>query len=1469
MPAMTAIAMNGVGVPKARFAGFRIDVMRGLVPADAVLLRLQNGGGKTTMITCLTAIYEPDVNRLEKDGRKVSDLFADGRIGIVAMEVTMPGPAQADLVDGPRRRVVGFAGRARRTESGGMDFERVYFSFIVTPTTRMDALPVERGRIRPASVKKFTDLLEEMKRADPACDLLHTRVQGEWRDFVEREVRIDLASSIHFMLNLNKRESGATSEILKRFRTDEDFLDFILTPIVGSANDPGLVETVRGTLRGHAEYHANRSLREFLGGSVSHMERIARAHADREAAEAARSEALRLYADIAAAIAARTAALRNEKTAAEAERTSVRDHIAALTERLGRERKERNWIEHRGLELAAEKTRAAAKEAEDCLTAADLAEKRRAAEIKAAAIITLDDSIAKLDDEIEREAAPLAKERRALADIGGRAAILLKGVLAEAVAERVAAESERDAARDLETAARERLAANAQSLKSAEGRLADISADEQRAADAYARLVAAGHLAEGDDARTARDEADSHRKATDGRRWNAEGALHEAQRVEAAAGRERDDADTGLAGADAALREADDRLARFEAFRGTVSERRFVQFIGGDAPDLYDPALRDAVDAARRRNETEAGRLADAVQENLRIVDVIDDDGLLPPTEEVDRTISRLNEKGINAQWMPRYLVEHERSPDEIRAALAADPAKFSGVRVLAADPDAVEVALRNLSGDPSIRVPVFVSADGRVGDARADAVAVVTPTPATYDREAADAERSRIIGRIEEDGRAIARLEEDAREAAGDLAELDAFVRDHPRGSDARLAAEADEAETARERAVERLHAAEAALSRRTEATALAADALEKAEEAAAAAVRRLDALSAYVTRWSEVLDELAAERERIAAATSHLREESEDLKAEAAADAARARDADTRARSADRRREDADTRLRAVPERDPEASLRPDDTVDALIEAYRIKADHVRRMEVGGDAVLARDREAAARQEKADEYRAVHAPLNDLDEVIADLRSDGRRPRERDIEPLSEAVRRATGEHEVAKRDADAAAREAREFAVEKELSRPDDAQGYDDPETCNSAVALRNDVVCGLERDGKALEGTLSGTEVAIERISGELAACEQQSRGIANTCRHYDLVVADGPDRPETSVRDLIEGEEDLKDRIRVAASRLQEADRAVQRAIRNHADFVTTYAGNRLVAETVAALDLRADESLGGRAAGLVDTERDLVKSVEQRLSDAEQDMENCRNVIWGYVDRIHDRIRSIEKLSVVPAGMGEWSGRAFVKVDLARELRDGHADVLKTRIRAWLEETIRDQEAGKPPPGDYVTLIKKIAKRVFGARSERAGVAEEESRRLVSFRTLRPATDWKVEYNPVSDLQKFSGGEKLLATLILFFVHMRVGMEARGRAGGDGMFLLLDNPVGEMNHSKLVRPALDMGAKMGIQMIGLTGINDNSVIGMFPLQIAIRQRRTATASYAEVTDVERPDGATNQNSHEFGRLQLR
>jgi hypothetical protein len=350
---------------------------------------------------------------------------------------------------------------------------------------------------------------------------------------------------------------------------------------------------------------------------------------------------------------------------------------------------------------------------------------------------------------------------------------------------------------------------------------------------------------------------------------------------------------------------------------------------------------------------------------------------------------------------------------------------------------------------------------------------------------------------------------------------------------------------------------------------------------------------------------------------------------------------------------------------------------------------------------------------------------------------------------------------------------------------------------------------------------------------------------------------DLIVADraGADIP---IEELEERKLEGRNSVNAADTAVVDADSDLGTQIGRYQRYLDHHAKQPTCEEIVSNVRGWTEKAtMETKSEELYAQHLDLVKSYDDKIAEAQNEMDKCAEVVRGYFDRALERVLIVERLSAMPDGLGDWSGKPFLKIRFdAKAGRAGLTDHVKARIGEWLEQavSIQSQPDGKASvPGEHASLMKQIA--VFVLRD------------TLRFDALRIRTNWKVEYKPVTDLKLYSGGEKLMATLLLFFLSVRIGMETRqgareGAGGGNAagrdasMFIMLDNPIGEMNALQLVRPALEMAEKSNIQLIGWTGINDMNVLGLFPMVISLRRRVGAINSYVEVEGVResaRPD----------------
>jgi hypothetical protein len=1447
MPMITGIAMSGVGVSYARFHGFHAKLtLKDGTPAKAVLKRLINGGGKTTAIKLLSAIFEPDLKRLDRGPRKFKDLFGS-RVGIVAVEMTVDGAQTALFGDLQPRQVVGFAGRLRKTETG-TELERLFFHFMRTPNVGIESLPIGPEDERPARNLGIRSLLNELYAANPGMELQMFEQQGDWQAHVERTLRIDLASSIHFMMALNMQESGATTDILKRFQRNEDFLDFLLDPIIGTANDEGLVGTVSQTLRSQSTLTEKRARREFFHGSAARLETLAMEAARKRAAVAAHGEAVGEYRKVLGLILGRKDQLERDVSRDSARLEELTEALNGTRSEMLRLTRERNWIDLHALRLKEALSEEEAKAAGTAATEASRRLARTRAMIAAAEIGDLDARIASLDAQIAERDAPLTEARGRLRHVGGKALALLREIacgLETSLAD--AQDTEEGLRRTGEELAARGARANA-ALEDARRRARDAAAELGLHRREFDGLVHDGHLRADEDLAQALGEAARQLAAETA----AKTALEERQtdlRMEL-------DRATGAGSdADRQLSEALQEVARMEgelsAFGEALAATRSLpslQVRFGDGVDIYGPGILP--DLQNQRDQV-IQRSHDLGAENdrfARTIASIDEHGLLPPPDEIERTLQALKKAGLNAHWTPRYLVRNRWPAERIRTALEADPARFSGIVVLGVDAAGYREIAADLSASHAFRIPVcIVSASGEpvVAAAAGDRV-VVLPAASTYDVGAAREERDNLDARIARNALAISDLDAESEQLSRDSDTLKGFRTRYPEGYEVRMRAGLDAA-------LVEVEAREAglALARETRAAieqdlaGIAGKIRVQAEVVGRAAIRD-KALADFDARWRDrapkVLEAAEEAAEAILEAENEIAAVAEEKPrhAQATAVARQTRETFVRQLSA------TEHRVSAIKEFDRAARPSPGERIDDLETEYQALESLVRQLDYGSDLSQSRAMLNADRSRKHTAYGTAHRD-HPLDDVIRELAATSR-PTEADLPGLEAASDRlreelgaATSRHKEARRNTS-----QQEKAFQGELAEPGDVAELNSIERCELASSGRSDRLGALERNASALGEQTEALSAGIAGARAEIGLCDTARRE-ATSIKGVSGLDAIVPDKAGAAIqaKDLAEREFEGRTSINAADLAVDDADNKLRAQIGKYQRYLDLHAKQRACEDIVAKLREWTDRAMEANGAELYSQHLDLVKSFDDKIAEAQREMDKCAEVIRGYFERVLERVLIVERLSTMPDGLGEWSGKPFLKIRLPDDKagRAGLMEHVGARIGEWLEQavSIHSQPEGKASiPAEHATLLKQIA--VFVLRDK------------LRFDALRIRTNWKVEYKPVTDLKLYSGGEKLMATLLLFFLSVRIGMETRqgtdGRASRDAsMFIMLDNPIGEMNALQLVRPALEMAEKSNIQLIGWTGINDMNVLGLFPMVVSLRRRVGVTNTYVEVEGV--------------------
>ncbi|GAB1330817.1 hypothetical protein [Streptomyces sennicomposti] len=851
----------------------------------------------------------------------------------------------------------------------------------------------------------------------------------------------------------------------------------------------------------------------------------------------------------------------------------------------------------------------------------------------------------------------------------------------------------------------------------------------------------------------------------------------------------------------------------------------------GEDLDRFADELRELLDTAVSSAERHLFELRTAAADDARILGALGDGGLLPPGPDVLATVEFLGEHGIPALPGWRYLAQAVDPADHARV-LAARPELVDGVIIT--DPDTharAREALADAALLPRSAVAVGTAAallaPTPAEDLTEGAIFLVAPNPAMHDEQAADEERqalrARATERDEEIRRLAARLGKD-RELAARLA---SWRTGCPAGRLSELARAAHEARAFAEESEAELAEARTARAEAEEAATEAAQLRDERQEAAQKARRAADALAGLAFRlreragWQARLRELADE-----AAESEAR-------AQACLDRARAADEDRRA--AQRAADDARRTARALRAERSEIAGAPDDlpetdgdelkaSLPALREAYRAASQVYEKVGVGADLraeqARAESDESAARAEldrlsnkvrtraaqllqspdgsdgpsrqaaaaRADELvQLLETRMSSASEQLGRLRGEAERlapedgerhtelPEEllpRDAEPAQALLRTATAEL-ASRTEALARARDAHAELLEAHRAAEDAAGGFDE------IAAMLRDLL---------REHTAEDEQEAPEPYPGSPEAARQAAAEARRSLRGCaaDLSAA------EAAVREA--------------------SDVLVRHANSTRYEQVRTPARQQIRELPASALPEHAQKWAEAFAPRL--------RVLTDELAQLERNRDSIVDRLRGLVESALATLRSAQRLSRLPEGLGEWSGQEFLRI----RFEEPDQATLTERLGEVVDEATR------------AAVKKNSDLRRDGMSLLLRGVAAALQPKGVAVEILKPDAVLRAERVPVGQMgDVFSGGQLLTAAIALYCTMAALRSNDRGhdkhRHAGT---LFLDNPIGRANATYLLELQRAVSDALGVQLLYTTGLFDTTALAEFPLVIRLR-----------------------------------
>ncbi|MCP3759850.1 hypothetical protein [Streptomyces sp. TBY4] len=846
--------------------------------------------------------------------------------------------------------------------------------------------------------------------------------------------------------------------------------------------------------------------------------------------------------------------------------------------------------------------------------------------------------------------------------------------------------------------------------------------------------------------------------------------------------------------------------------------------------------LTDGVAAAERQ----LFDLRTAAADDSRILGALGDGGLLPPGPDVLATVEFLGEHGIPALPGWRYLAQSV-DPADHAAVLAARPELVDGVVIT--DPDTHSRAREVLAGAallPRSTVAVGTAAAllapvPPAGDSDGSGIFIVPPNPAMHDEHAADEERQALRARATARDTEIREL---AARLSGDR-ELAARVRSWRTGCPpGRLTELAEQAAAARGFAEETDAELAEARTVRAEADEAAADAArvrDERQDTAQRARRVADALAGLAYRlreragWQTKLRELADE-----AAESEAR-------AEVCLDRARSADEDRRA--AQRAADDARRTARALRAERAEIAGAPDPLPEApagdgatakaplpaLREAYRAASQLYEKVGVGADL---RSEQARAESDES-------VALTELDRLTNKVRTRAAQLLEgtdgADGPSRQAAAARAEALVQMLETRASTASEQLGRLRGEAERHAPAEGEAHTElpeeliPEDVDAAQALLRTATAQLAAHTAAVE---SARAAHADLLRAHRTA-EEGAGGFDETAAMLRDLLRDHTHQEDEqepvahpgSLEEARQSATEARRSLRGCAADLSAAEAAVREA----SDILVRHANaNRYEqVRTPARQQIRElpASALPEHAAAWAVAFAPRLRVLTDELAQLERNRDSIVDRLRGLVESALATLRSAQRLSQLPEGLGEWSGQEFLRI----RFEEPDQATLTERLGEVIDEATR-------------AAVKKNSTASFGEGRRDGmslllhGVSAALEPKGIAVEILKPDAVLRAERVPVGQMgDVFSGGQLLTAAIALYCTMAALRSNDRGRdkhrhAGT----LFLDNPIGRANATYLLELQRAVSDALGVQLLYTTGLFDTTALAEFPLVIRLR-----------------------------------
>jgi hypothetical protein len=1384
-------------------------------PAHTIL-KAPNGTGKTSLLGFVFSCFEPSIKRflphLNDPSRHFHHYFdPHGQPAIALIEFLLPshtGKAGQRLIVGQVCAM--HAGQPSRTFFSFEEVEGLKFELVPAPKLRND------GRVARA-MEDFGRWAQEMRSKYPG-NFQAFDSQAKWQEHLDRERGLD-PYIFRVQLELSRRE-GAVDEGFLRFGSEADFLKMFFGMVLSEERGMKVREAVSVAcqkLKDYPEYEKRLAALQRLATEIVPFSQAAAAFAVASSSVTSfTKQAVRTSAALDKIQRNFDEAHGRETQLAQVQSRAHKLHMkeaevaAGTVEALQAEHLNRAAVRSKASEKEASDERANAERAIQYVDAAQVLERVDEANAKVARVTRQIREAAQGLADFEREARDAGTLLRYALEIE-EANARDKVHMYERMAKATSAEADRieDENRKLEVEALQ-LARTRGALEQLQSQLEDGLAEfaeeglinraaGERAAEAITRHTQASMAARVDRDRLAQT-ARARREHSENLTTQIAGERQQLGQL----GAEKQAVDTDYG----------DGIAT----RDELAELPVLCEAAGSA-DHVDPesaSIMLALETFITRIAAELARL------NVRRAELGVDERSLEATElasagaDVEVAVEHLKALGVgSARAFVHYIAKVEPDAKRARALVLSNPGRYLGVAVGSLEELTNARAL--LERPPLVSRPVTVSLCTDQPDLAPQNQFVVPPaTDAAYNFDAADELARRLRGEAEELRSQLDRMHLLQEKAIQAKQALINFVSTYGNGRLAALKAEA-------ERLAGEIQAIDVRIGARivqvtnanSEAEKLELGARDKSTES-----EKLTGWAARLTAFHRTFEAGEAQRKaQIAQATRRLTviEAQKTVNIDALKAArARAESEGARARQAKIDRESFAVELAGIAlyHADMARAKHEYGSDPQVVALYRERYSHTKSTyETKVEERLGRlraDLEHAQQDVKHStaEYKARFPDLEDFHSeakclIGVDYR-DERLKRQQRYEEKDNAFNAAVGQRALA---------EERETSHQKSRIYPD--------VVVLGADQFADDVLAGRRDEAEVTQRQIidrAAVAKAAADAAGYRAQQNQQwaaqtataARSLAGLLRGYEPVEPD--EALVTKGVALVEDAPSLVQALSDARNQCSEMERRSRQAYERMMRVVRTEAFTAALPTLAGQLATNSFEVACQDYAGLSEAIEQQIAATRAARDAVQADFDACLNELHGFSTEALEALRTATRKRL-PDAVPHYGGK---EVLLMKNMTSAlTAEARRSILKGYLETLIADKRI--PQDGAHLAADAMVV--LHGGQA-------------LGLKVIRVTQHARLDYDDIAKIAS-SGGEKVTAAMLLYFVVVKLRAENRARRAEGGP-LILDNPFAKMNLESLWRTVRSLADAVGVQCIFATILEDKNALSVFDRLIELR-----------------------------------